>query len=221
MDIAPETARTLVTAAKTLADQPDLHDRLEKGSGSFDRILATGQLVAAGGSPDRVEQSEGFDIPGVRRLTARRRRLTRPEQQQVFADRFLSVQPTLDRTGYRLWGQLPGTDGGLVEQALLTRADSFTTLLDGSRGTLSQRRADALVSISQDSLTTSSGDHDSSAGPLLSVFTTSGPDREVGSTTASGIAVGSRRSRRSSAPARSNTSPSKVVNHSPPAEHHE
>jgi hypothetical protein len=115
--------------------------------------------------------------------------MTRTDQQQVFSDRFLSMQPTLDRTAYRLWGQLPGVDGELVEQALLARADTFPTLPDGTRGTLSQRRADALVSISQDSLTTTSGDHDSSAGPLLSVVTTT--DQEVGSTTGSGISVGS------------------------------
>jgi hypothetical protein len=189
LDIAPETARTLVAAARTLADQPHLQDRLETGTGSFDRVLATATLAAAGATAEQIEQSEGFDIPGVRRLTSLHRRMSHKDQQQVFSDRFLMMQPTLDRTAFRLWGQLPGTDGELVEQALLARADSFPTLPDDTRGTLGQRRVDALVSISHDSLTSTSGTQDSSAGPVLSVFTTT--DRDVGSTTGSGIGVGS------------------------------
>lgn len=195
LDVAPETAKALVSAARALADQPHLEERLEAGVGSFDRIVATATLAAAGAAPDRVEQSEGFDIPGVRRLTALHRRMTRSDQQHVFSDRFLSMQPTLDRTAYRLWGQLPGSDGELVEQALQTRADQFPSLPDGSKGTLGQRQADALVSISQDSLTSTSGNDGSSAGPILSVFTTAGrtanTNGEAGSTTGSGIQVGS------------------------------
>jgi len=194
LDVAPETAKTLVTAARTLSDQPGLQERLIDGIGSFDRILATAHLTTAGASPERIELSAGLDIPGVRRLTARYRRMSRPNQQQVFADRFLTMQPTLDRTAYRLWGQLAGTDGELVEQALLNRADSFPTLPDGTRSSLGQRQADALVSISQDSLTTSSGQDGSSSGPILSVFTNgnlaSASNGETGSVTSSGIQVG-------------------------------
>ena len=195
LDVAPETAKTLVAAARVLEDLADLEESLGSGRASFDRITATAHLTAAGASSDQVESSAGLDIPGVRRLTALQRRMTPTDQQQVFADRFLSVQPTLDRTAYRLWGQLPGADGELVEQALLTRADSFPTLPDGSRGNLSQRRADALVAISQDSLTTTTGNQDSSSGPVLSVFTTvdlaADTFGQAGSTTGSGISVGS------------------------------
>jgi hypothetical protein len=191
LDIAPETAKTLVAAARILENLADLEESLGSGLASFDRITATAQLVTAGAPVERIEQSAGFDIPGVRRLTALQRRMTRTDQQQVFSDRFLSMQPTLDRTAYRLWGQLPGADGELVEQALLTRADSFPTLPDGTRGNLNQRRADALVSISQDSLTTSSGNDGSDSGPVLSVFTTADHNGKTGSTTGSGISVGS------------------------------
>ena len=194
LDVAPETAKTLVTAARTLSDQPGLQERLIDGIASFDRILATAHLTTAGASTERIELSASLDIPGVRRLTALHRRMSRRNQQQVFADRYLMMQPTLDRTAYRLWGQLPGTDGELVEQALQTRADTFPTLPDGTRGTLGQRQADALVSISQDSLTTSSGEDGSPSGPVLSVFTSaelaSNSEGEAGSVTSSGIQVG-------------------------------
>ena len=196
LDVAPETAKALVAACRVLETVPDLEETLEAGSGSFDRIIATAHLVAVGASPDRVEQSAGFDIPAVRRLTAMHRRMTPTGAQQTFSDRFLSMQPTLDRTAYRLWGQLPGADGELVENALLSRADKFPPLPDGTKGSLGQRNADALVSISQDSLTTStSGDQDDSgSGLVLSVFTNAelaaGSGGETGSVTSTGIQVG-------------------------------
>jgi len=194
LDIAPETAKTLVSAARTLADQPNLAERLETGEGSFDRIVATATLAATGATSERVELSAGFDIPGVRRLTAAHRRMTPQDTQQLFSNRYLAMQPTLDRTAFRLSGQLPGADGELVRQALTTRADQFPPLPDGTRGSLGQRHADALVSISQDSLTSVSGETEVSSGPLLSVFTTtelaSDTNGEAGSLTSSGIQVG-------------------------------
>ncbi len=47
LDVAPETAKALVSAARALADQPHLEERLEAGVGSFDRIVATATLAAA------------------------------------------------------------------------------------------------------------------------------------------------------------------------------
>jgi hypothetical protein len=186
----------MVAAARALETVPDLEETLESGSGSFDRIIATAHLVAAGASADRINQAAGLDITGIRKLAAAHRRMTPTSEQQTFRDRFVSMQPTLDRTAYRLWGQLPGVDGQLVEQALLTRADTFPTLPDGTKSSLGQRNADALVSISQDSLTsTSSGDQDDSGtGPVLSIFTdgqlAAGSDGQAGSVTSTGISVG-------------------------------
>jgi hypothetical protein len=108
LDIAPETAKALVTAARVLTEQPNLEETLSQGVVSFDRILATGQLAAAGATPDRIQQAGGLDIPAIRRLTARYRRMTPHAEQQIFSDRFVTMQPSLDRTAFRLWGQLPG-----------------------------------------------------------------------------------------------------------------
>ncbi len=195
LDVAPETAKALVAACRVLETVPDQEQRLGSGLGSFDRIMATAHLTVAGASPDRVEQAAGLDIPGIRRLTAMHRRMAPIHEQQMFSDRYVSMQPTLDRTAYRLWGQLPGLDGQLVEQALLTRADTFPTLPDETRSSLGQRNADALVSIAADSLTTSSGDQNNSgSGPVLSVLTNhdlaAGSDGQTGSVTSTGISVG-------------------------------
>ncbi len=193
LDIAPETAKELVAATRMLADQPELEEILTAGRSSFDRILATAHLTGAGASPQQVELSSGLDIPAVRRLTAQHRRITRHQEYRIFAERFLMLQPTLDCSAVRVWGQLPGPDGDLVEQALHTRGDQFPLLPDGTRRSLGQRNADALVSIAQDSLTTSSDDATPSR-PVLSVFTNGDlaatSHGQAGSITSTGIQVG-------------------------------
>lgn len=195
LDVGPETAKQLVTASKVLSDQPGLEERLETGTASFDRIVATAQLAAAGASQHHVEMSAGLDVASIRRLTAMHRRTTPRDERETFADRFLAMQPTLDHSSFRLWGQLPGADGELVQQALQARADQFPTLPNGTRGSLGQRNADALVSISQDSLTSSTGDQsETGSGPVLSVFTdghlAAATNGEAGSVTQSGVTVG-------------------------------
>jgi hypothetical protein len=194
LDVASETAKGLVAASRLLADQPDLESALVDGDASFDRVVATARLSSAGAPESTVAVSAGLDIAGVWRLTAQHRRMTRTDERQAFADRFLAMQPTLDRSSFRLWGQLSGSDGHLVEQALLERGDQFPAMPDGTRGSLGLRHADALVSIAQDSLTSSSGQDMSPSGPVLSVFTNgelaAESDGKAGSVTSSGIQVG-------------------------------
>lgn len=194
LDVGPETASLLVSACRVLDDQAELETALESGEASFDRIHATANLVAAGATRDRVDLAAGLDIPGIRRLASMHRRMTKQDERSVFADRFVSLQPTLDRSSFRLWGQLPGADGQLVEQALLARGDLFPELPDGGRNPVGARNADALVSIAQDSLTGTSGEESVGSGPVLSVFTDGSlaapTDGEAGSVTSGGIRVG-------------------------------
>ena len=101
------------------------------------------------------------------------------------------LQPTLDRTGYRAWGMLPGLDGSVVEKALFERADSFPDLPDGHRGAIGQRLADALVSVCEDSLT-SGGEGDATILTTVVVDAAlAAPTRgEAGSEVAAGLRVG-------------------------------
>lgn len=194
LDVGPETARVLVSAGRILDDQAGLESALRGGEASFDRVVATASLVAAGADQGRVELAAGLDIPGIRRLASMHRRMAKSDEQSVFAERFLSMQPTLDHSSFRLWGQLPGADGQLVQQALLDRGDLFPALPDASSNPLGQRNADALVSIAQDSLTGTSGEETGASGPVLSVFTDGSlaapSDGEAGSVTSGGVKVG-------------------------------
>ena len=168
MDLAPETAQRLVQTAHRLTEQPALTKELADGRVSFDRVAEESRLVTSGADPDLIEQSRGWDIAGLRRMTARHQRITRPEEQRAFQDRHLNLQPTLDQTYYKIWGGLPGLEGRLVEQALTQRADQFPPMPDRQPSPRSQRFADALVSIAQDSLDGTNPEGTST--PLVSIF---------------------------------------------------
>ena len=168
MDVAPETAQKLTQTGGRLQDQPDLAEQLADGVVSFDRVVEESRLVAVGADPDLVARSRGWDLAGLRRMSARHQRLTRPSEQQTFAQRSIMLQPSLDETFYKIWGGLPGTDGKTLEQALNLRTDQFPPMPDRKRCPRNQRFADALVSIAQDSLDgTNPG---GTSTPLVSIF---------------------------------------------------
>ena len=169
MDLSPETAQRLTQAARRLQDQPALAAEFQEGNVSFDRVAEESRLVAAGADREVVALSRGWDIAGLRRMTARYQRIRRSDEQQVFRERFLSIQPALDESSYKLWGLLPGADGRLVEQALQQRADQFPALPDRKQCSRTQRQADALVSIAQDSLDGTTETTTTSI-PLVSIF---------------------------------------------------
>ena len=153
LDVTHETAGALVEACRIIPEHPESASRLSAGIVTFDRAAATAKLAASGASRDDVALSFGFDLAGVARLYARQHRITRSEERNVFRDRFVAIQPSLDNSSWRLWGRLPATDGSIVEQARTARAESLPTDVGGQRDS-NRRRADALVSISQDSIDT-------------------------------------------------------------------
>ncbi len=169
MDLTAETAKRLVETARRLIDQPDLARELGEGTVSFERVIEESRLVSSGAEPDFVARSRGWDLAGLRRMTARHVQMSRRDEQRLFGERFLSVQPTLDQTSYKVWGQFPGSDGRIIEQALIHRADQFPVLPNGTRCSQARARADALVSIAQDSLQGSQRRAPSSA-PVVSIF---------------------------------------------------
>jgi hypothetical protein len=159
LDVTHPTARRLVTLTHTSVEGQGL---------SFDRTVALTRLAQTTGRPVDVDDYAGYDLAGLYRQVAHHRHLTPIDEQDAVRDRFVAIQPNLDQSCWRLWGQLPGTDGALVEQALTARGDSLPEPPEGMTATRGQRSADALVSMAMDSLdhppTESTG-----TGPTVSI----------------------------------------------------
>ena len=163
IDVAPETAKTLVATAKRLETRAGLGDVLAEGEATFDRIVEVARYASAGSELDDLLDSYGSDIAGLRHKAASWRRMSRDNEQAVRAEQYLMLQPNLDLSGWRIHGHLAGVAGQIVSDTLSDRADQFPLYPDGTRAPLPQRRADALVAICQDP----TSEH---AAPMVSIF---------------------------------------------------
>lgn len=176
LGLTSDTAGSLTRLARS--DHQTVRRLAERGELSFDQAVEADRLATVLDEERAVDAAFAYDVAGMRRLTAHHRRMSRRGERDLFDQRFFVMQPNLDRTAYRAWGSLPGIDGSVVEKALFERADTFPPLPDGTKGSIGQRMADALVSVCQDSL---AGSDDSAATTLVAtVFV----DAEVASATA-------------------------------------
>ncbi len=151
LDVSRDTARTLIQAVKLTAECPEDLEQLSVGDVSFDRAIATARLRTTGADAMTIDDSSGFDVAGVHRLAARRRRLSPTDEKAAFLDRHLVTQTSLDGREGRGWFRLPGFELSILEKAIDERADQFRDL-PGPSSPAQARRADALVSIAQDTL---------------------------------------------------------------------
>jgi len=165
LDMTRSAASELVYAGRHLGNHRSVNFRLADGVIGFDRAMATMRLAEAGADESTVAHSESLDLAGVERLTARQRRVTRRDERRVFAERFVSIQPNLEESAWRLSGQLPAVEGRIVEEALHDRADRLRRLPGGEACTAAQRRADALVEMAMDS-----GGEDGASGGSVTVL---------------------------------------------------
>jgi hypothetical protein len=184
LDVGVKTARTMLALARACDDRID--SALEGGA-SVDRAVATLSLIQNGADEATVEASAGFDIAGVRQLAGRHRRLTPEQESDGFADRYLHIQPSLDDSRWRLWGQLSGTDGRIVEKAIHTAVDA---LPDNPDTTASQDRADGLVSVASEWLAGEIGGHDLAAEIFIDADLAARTNGEAGVSVVGGTRLG-------------------------------
>ena len=169
LDVSAHTARDLVDAARQLPHHPGLGEAL--ADVSFERLVATSRLITSGADVETVEASFGFDLAGVDRLRSRQRRITRSSEQDRFVDRMVWFQDSLDNTSGKIHAELPGFEYMVVRDAVEERADQYGDL-PGPTQTKQQRRADAIVSICQDSREPIGlgGEPSHRSEPLITVF---------------------------------------------------
>ena len=167
MDVHRNTAKDLVY----LADRVDegTIDEIRKGRLPYVRVLEETRLQEAGASQEQIEASRRLDLGRVKRFLAKLRKMTRSDEKRIFDGQYISFQPSLDESHYRVAGQLGGYEGEICRQALQQRADRITPPAseDQVRPDAGLRRALALTSMCQDELdqTTEHPHNNSQTGP--------------------------------------------------------
>jgi len=169
LDVGPDTAGTLVTATRRCETLPNVESALAAGVVTWDRATAAARVAEADQNADILDDVAVFDIAGIRRLVARRHRVSTGDERYAFERRYLTVQANLDESSWRVAGQLPGFEGRTLVDALDAKADELpaSPVRTESRTT---RWADALWAISLDALSGRDGASTDSSTPLLTVF---------------------------------------------------
>ncbi|MCI0545597.1 MAG: 13E12 repeat family protein, partial [Actinobacteria bacterium] len=110
LDVASDTARSLVRTMRRLQDRPDLHRVLAEGGVSFDRAEGLSRIQ------EDVGLLEHLDVGGVHREAALRVRISSEDEVRSAEDRFLVMQPSLDESWWKGWFGLDGYSGALVDK---------------------------------------------------------------------------------------------------------
>jgi hypothetical protein len=147
LDVSRETASRLTSTAARMADAPGLIGSLMMGEVTFDRAEALSRIPA----DDRDGWHEGVDIQGLRRVSARHRRMSRHDDHRSHVSSQLAMQPNLDESRWHLWGELDAYAGAVVDKVLTEAADEIPNLPNGIRPGLGYRRAAALTAICEQS----------------------------------------------------------------------
>ena len=149
LDVSHQTAARLMQVARS-SDRSSL-DKLKSGSWGLDRASLLLRLVQAGATAEQIaDAAENYSLGRIYGLILELKEISRLDEQASFEDRYLVIQPNLDSSMYKLWGQIHGLDGQIVDEALRQRALSFPNIPGQSQG---QQLADALADVCLDSLT--------------------------------------------------------------------
>ncbi len=141
LDVSYQTASRLTQLAHH--PDPEIDRAMAEGRWGLDRAAALTKLRTAGIDPDLfAEAAENYSLGRLYGLLDRLRHLSPADEEDVFADRYLVIQPNLDESVFKLWGQLPGIDGRIVEKALSAREAELPILPQSGAGATAGRRFD-------------------------------------------------------------------------------
>lgn len=156
LDLAPDTAKSLVTAAHRCEWLPSVEAALADGVVSYDRVVAAARMAEPSHDDDILDKVAHHDVAGIGHLVAHRRRMSTGREREAFERRYVVAQPNLDASSWQIRGQLPATAGRVFIAALDERADVLPAN-PGLHESRSTRWADALWAISLDSITGGDG----------------------------------------------------------------
>lgn len=189
-----DTEFTIDELENRLADCTEMLGRVTAHMLPAIRALDAAQVPLVDGARGMDEWLAGrLDIDGrtARTLLSLARaddgRISPSVESDGHADRYLHIQPTLDDTRWKLWGQLSGVDGRIVEKAIHTAVDAFPDNPDTTAG---QDRADGLVSVASEWLSGEVGGHDLAAEIFIDAGLAASSDGERGVSVVAGPRVG-------------------------------
>ncbi|HUP15939.1 MAG TPA: HNH endonuclease signature motif containing protein, partial [Acidimicrobiia bacterium] len=166
LDLSQQTSSRLTQLAH--AADGEIDQAMVEGRWGLDRAAALVKLRQAGLNGDEfTEVAETYSLGRLYGLLDRLRHLDPTDETDVFEYCYLVIQPSLDESVFKLWGQLPGVDGRIVEKALSQKETEFPVFPGQGQG---QRKADALTSICLDSLTGTSEEGMGRAVTVAEVF---------------------------------------------------
>ncbi|MGH8915002.1 MAG: hypothetical protein ACRDZM_10875, partial [Acidimicrobiia bacterium] len=169
LDISPQTARRMMRIAGH--HQADIEARMTAGQFGIDRANFLCQIRDLDGPEDVIANTAAYSLGYLYGLIERLRRVDTLTEQMSFDDRYMALQPSLDQSSGRFWGQAYGTDWQAIQGAVLHRESQLPALPDQSQG---QRRVDALASICLDSLTGTEGSETGRAVTVAEIFVDAG-----------------------------------------------
>lgn len=141
-----ETARQLVRIARRLLDLPLVTERFAAGDLSLDQVDSISRVAQPDTEESLIEEALGLSNHALDRLA----RLANPPQlrdeHRTYHRRSLFMQWNLDESELKLNGNLPATQGEIVQEALESRAVRYgPNPSTGMFDAFSTRLADALV----------------------------------------------------------------------------
>ena len=148
-DMHRSTARDLVYLARRLSDGEI--ERIRAGEISYTRVLEETRLREAGASGKEIARTRDMDLDSVRRVTQKRRKVTRADERKVFDSQYVAFQPSLDGTHTQVMGRLGAYEGEICRKALNQLGDELA-LAGETRPEAGTRRALALTTLCLDEL---------------------------------------------------------------------
>lgn len=121
LDIGIDSAQALVRATRRTEQRPELRRAMANGTATFDRVEAASRIDDRDPDPLFLH----LEVNGVHREAAIRARKTAAEERRTIEDSHLVLQPSLDRSWYKIWGGVDGMLGVIVDGTLTEIADKL------------------------------------------------------------------------------------------------
>ena len=174
LNIRHDTARQLVSVARRVVDLPELSERFAIGDFSLDQVDAISKMATPETERGLIDEALGLSNAVLDRRARRSSPPSVADERSVHDRRALYLQWNLDDSELKVSGNMPGSQGEIFQEAVVTAADRVPINPEtGMFDAYSSRLVDGLVEIAATTTTgdTTTGDTTNTGSPRqLTVF---------------------------------------------------